>query len=108
MKTRIELENPSPTEARPSSPRQLDTCRRALSEIERTRADLIAEFRPQVAPREHLLRLALNEAEGLAWQTDYPHLLFPALAAEKLESVAAWHTQQLTLQRTQAGLPLAA
>jgi hypothetical protein len=36
----------------------------------------------------------LNEAEALAWQTAYPHLLFPSLAVEKIQSVAAWQARQ--------------
>jgi hypothetical protein len=41
-----------------------------------------------------MLRLALNEAEALAWQTLYPHLVFPDLAAEKVRGVAAWNSRQ--------------
>ena len=48
--------------------------------------------------RGHLLRLALNEAEALAWQTDFPHLFFPQLAAEKVRTVAAWQRKQQAIQ----------
>ena len=41
-----------------------------------------------------MLRLALTEAEALAWQTDFPHLFFPALAAEKAQAAVAWHQRQ--------------
>jgi hypothetical protein len=41
----------------------------------------------------------LNEAEALAWQTSYPHLLFPELAVEKVQAVAAWQTRQESVQR---------
>jgi hypothetical protein len=37
-----------------------------------------AEWRQTLAVPDRLFRLALNEAEALAWQTGYPHLLFPA------------------------------
>jgi hypothetical protein len=58
--------------------------------------------------REHLLRLAVNEAEALAWQTDYPHLIFPTLAVEKVQAVTAWDAQQQALRRNQQFHRLAA
>jgi len=33
---------------------------------------------------------ALNEAEAAAWQTMFPHLVFPALATEKVQAAIAW------------------
>lgn len=45
-----------------------------------------------------LLRLALNEAEGLAWQTEVPHLVFPELAREKARAAVAWHQRQASLR----------
>ena len=60
---------------------------------------LVAEFQGQFGPYEHLLRLALNEAEALAWQTNYPHLVFPTLAAEKARSVLEWNGRQQIVQR---------
>jgi hypothetical protein len=47
-----------------------------------------------VDAHQKLLRLAVNEAEALAYETDYPHLVFPALAEEKAQQVAAWETRQ--------------
>jgi hypothetical protein len=44
-----------------------------------------------------LLELAMNEAEALAWQTDFPQLFFPTLAAEKAGAVAGWHARQRRL-----------
>jgi hypothetical protein len=41
-----------------------------------------------------MLRLVLNEAEALAWQTRFPHLFFPALAVEKVQEAAAWDSRQ--------------
>jgi hypothetical protein len=38
--------------------------------------------------------LALNEAEALAWETEYPYLVFPTLAAEKAQAVAKWQVRQ--------------
>jgi len=47
-----------------------------------------------------MLRLALNEAEALAWQTDYPHLVFPTLAMEKAQGLAAWNQRQRAIRGT--------
>ena len=52
------------------------------------------EFKELVGEHLHLLRLALNEAEALAWQTDFPHLFFPALAVEKAQAAVTWHRRQ--------------
>ena len=40
---------------------------------------------------ERLFRVALNEAEALAWETEYPQLVFPSLAEEKIEAISAWY-----------------
>ena len=61
----------------------LASCRRLLAQIESAKNAILAEFRNQAGVRERMLRLALNEAEALAWQTEYPHLVFPTLATEK-------------------------
>jgi len=54
----------------------------------------LAEFKGSLDVPEKLFRLAVGEAEALAWQTGYPHLLFPALATEKIEAVAGWSARQ--------------
>jgi hypothetical protein len=54
-----------------------------------------------------VLKLALNEAEALAWQTDFPHLFFPALAMEKAQATVAWHQRQRAVRRTAAELAFA-
>jgi hypothetical protein len=48
---------------------------------------------------DRIFRLALNEASALAWQTGYPLLLFPDLAAEKIEAAAAWNARQKLLRQ---------
>jgi len=70
------------------------SCRKLLAQIENIRAGILAEFRDGLAEHEHLLYLALNEAEALAWQTGFPQLFFPALASEKARAVAGWHARQ--------------
>jgi len=53
-----------------------------------------------LAGPERMLQLALNEAEAVAWQTDYPHLLFPELAMEKVQAVASWNHRQTAVRST--------
>ncbi len=77
--------------ARPKCP---GACRRAHDQLSRTRAAILAAASARLKDREHLVRLALNEAESLAWQTSYPHLVFPTLAMEKVEMLAAWDERQ--------------
>jgi len=54
---------------------------------------------PSVTGREAVLRTALNEAEALAWQTPFPHLLFPVLAQEKAFSARRWAGRQRFVQQ---------
>jgi hypothetical protein len=55
-----------------------------------------------------MLQLALNEAEALAWQSAYPHLVFPALAMEKVQEIADWNRHQRSVRRMDPLLALAA
>jgi len=77
----------------------LSSCRKILGQIERVRAGIQREFRDAVAEHAHLLELAVNEAEALAWQSGFPQLMFPTLAAEKARSVAHWHARQQSMRR---------
>lgn len=52
-----------------------------------------AANRPPANPSQ-IVRLALAEAEALATQTNYPHLLFPLLAEEKVAQVTRWQERQ--------------
>ena len=63
-------------------------------QIAAARESILAESRQGFEAPERLLRLALNEAEALAWQTTYPQLIFPTLATEKVQALAAWSATQ--------------
>jgi hypothetical protein len=78
----------------------LASCRRILAQVKNARAAILNEFRSSLEAHDHLLHLALNEAEALAWQSGVPHLVFPTLAREKAQHVAAWHKRQRSLQRS--------
>jgi hypothetical protein len=64
--------------------------RKLIIGIERAKENLAAERGLELP--EHLFQVALNEAEALAWETEFPQLVFPELAAEKVEALAAWHS----------------
>ena len=85
--------------------RCLASCRKLLEQFESVKEQVVDQFRDQVEEHQHLLRLAVNEAEALAWQTEYPELLFADLAVEKAHAVANWHMrQQRLLRRTASAL----
>ena len=74
-------------------------CRKLRAQIADVKEDIFTESSRALAAPERLVRLALNEAEATAWQTQYPHLIFPALAAEKVQAVAAWNAHQRFVRR---------
>lgn len=76
------------------------SCKRILARIAKAKEAILAEARDTETAPDHLLRLSLNEAEALSWLTLYPHLIFPALATEKIQGVAVWNRRQ----RAMAGL----
>jgi hypothetical protein len=63
------------------------------------KAAIFDESRAALKAEERLLRLALNEAEAVAWQTRYPHLFFPVLATEKVQSLTAWAAHQRAVRK---------
>jgi hypothetical protein len=75
--------------------RCLQSCKKLLAGIEQVKNKIANEYQVH----GQALQLALNEAEALAWQTDYPHLLFPALALEKVQAAAAWQTRQQSVRQ---------
>src|ERR1035441_5687963 len=86
----------------------LRSCRKILAQIRKAKDAIFGEARGELNARERMLQLALNEAEALAWQTEYPHLVFPALAAEKVHAVADWNRHQRSVWQTEPLFALAA
>jgi hypothetical protein len=77
----------------------LNGCKRVLAQIRDVREAILAEARETAQAQDQMLRLAINEAEALAWQTLYPGLVFPTLAMEKVRGVAVWSNHQRLLSR---------
>lgn len=86
----------------------LASCQRLAAQIERVKENVLTEFRETFAANGQLLNHVLNEADALAWQTDYPHLFFPALAMEKVQAAASWKARQDSLRRHEPVYALAA
>jgi hypothetical protein len=68
--------------------------------LEQAKRDLAAEHK--FALPERLFRVALNEAEALAWETEYPQLIFLTLAEEKIEAMSAWYGHGASLHSNYA------
>jgi hypothetical protein len=79
--------------------RCVQSCKKLLAAIEQAKNKIAEEFRDLVESNQKSFHLALKEAEALAWQTDYPQLVFPTLATEKVQAVAAWRTRQQNLRQ---------
>jgi len=78
------------------------SCKKLLAQIEEVKAAVMSEFRDRLEADRRVLELAVNEAEALAWETGFPQLLFPDLAAEKAYAVAGWHQRQQALRMRSA------
>jgi len=76
----------------------LRSCQKILAQIRQAKAAIFAESRGALEAHDRMLQLALNEAEALAWQTAYPHLVFPDLAREKIQAVADWDSHQRSVR----------
>jgi hypothetical protein len=65
-----------------------------MEQMQKVRETILAEARKTFHIQERFLRLAVNEAEGVAWQTMYPQLVFPDLAMEKIQRMLQWSRRQ--------------
>jgi len=82
-------------------------CRELTVQMVQIKNGLVREFGTALGGHSELLRSALNEAEALAWQTAYPHLLFPVLAHEKASAVNRWAARQRRVERASRELSMA-
>jgi hypothetical protein len=83
----------------------LENIRTALAAV---RATIEREFALLLEQEPRVFRLALNEAEALAWETEFPQLIYPALAVEKVNAVAKWYARQRSVRRSEPTLAFAA
>jgi hypothetical protein len=86
----------------------VEQCRKLAAHLATVREGLIAEFSESYEISERLLQLAVKEAEAIAWETEYPHLVFPALAMEKVRVAANWDERQRAIRRVNPAVAFAA
>jgi hypothetical protein len=90
------------------SGRPTRVCRELSRQVEEIKRAMVREFGTAISGQGQLLNSALNEAEALAWQTPYPHLVFPVLAEEKATAVTRWAARQRSVKRASRQISLAA
>ena len=83
------------------------SARELAVQVASIKSGLVREFGTTLGGNGQLLLSALNEAEALAWQTSYPHLLFPVLAEEKASAVNRWAARQRSVRRASRVITLA-
>lgn len=84
-----------------------DACRSVRDRVARAKETVLQDYAESIGEHARILRLALNEAEALAWQTGYPDLFFPTLAAEKAQAAVKWHQRQHAVRQAQIELAFA-
>jgi len=86
----------------------LKSCDKILTRIKEAKVAILTEAQGSTQASEQMLRLAVNEAEAIAWQTNVPHLIFPTLALERVQAVTNWSARQQVVRRVNPALALAA
>src|SRR5712671_4720655 len=89
-------------------PSSLDSSHELSRQVAEIKRAMVRQFGTAISGHGQLLRSALNEAEAVAWQTPYPHLLFPVLAEEKAAAVSRWAARQRSVRRASKVISLAA
>ena len=86
----------------------LRSCRRLANEVNRVRRSLVQNFTHAPGDVRRAVEAALNEAEALAWQTPFPHLVYPVLAEEKVATAERWAGRQRMIRRQTQRIAFAA
>ena len=81
---------------------------RAFEALARVRGDIEQNYSSVKEQAPRIVHLTLNEAEAIAWDSGFPHLIFPLLAEEKLSKAAAWVNRQRVVREDTHVLALAA
>ena len=88
---------------------ETESTRRELSrQLAAVKKSMLREFGVALGGQGRMLESALNEAEAVAWQTPYPHLVFPMLAEEKASAVSRWAARQRSVRRVSREMSLSA
>ena len=63
-------------------------CHKMVTAIRDLRDRLIEKYEQTLPDRAHLVRKVIAEAEAMAWQTSFPHLLFPDFVETRVAALA--------------------
>ena len=85
----------------------LKSCDKVIDRIKETKAAILAEARGNAQASDLMLRMAVAEAEAIAWQTPVPHLIFPTLAMERVQAASNWSARQQLVRQQNPVLALA-
>lgn len=77
---------------KPSQPAHF--CQTITAKLNEYKLGLLEQFINESEAFLRIARLAVNEAESLAWSTPYAHWLLPALAEEKILHARQWASRQ--------------
>jgi hypothetical protein len=91
----------------PSAP-TANSSRKLWRQFAEIKKSMVREFGMALGGQRRLLESALNEAEAVAWQTPYPHLIFPVLAQEKARAVSRWAAHQRSVRHASRQISLSA
>lgn len=80
----------------------LKSCDKVIGRIKEAKAAILAEAQGRAQASDLMLRLAVAEAEAIAWQTGVPHLIFPTLAMERVQAITNWNDRQESVRRQSA------
>jgi hypothetical protein len=80
----------------------LKSCDKVIARIKEAKAAILTEAQGRAQASDLMLRLAVAEAEAIAWQTSVPHLIFPTLAMERVQAVSNWSDRQQSVRRQSA------
>jgi len=69
----------------------IESGKKLILGIDQVKRNLVAQSQENLGLPQRLFQVALNEAETLAWETEYPQLIFPTLAEEKIKAISAWY-----------------
>ena len=80
------------------------SCEAVVARVKSASDAILRESLRVLNAPEKMMRLALKEAEALAWQTEYPELVFPDLAAEKMQALAQWSGHQRMVRQVKGAV----
>ncbi len=86
----------------------VEFCRKVVSRVLELKNNLVKQYELALPGYGLLISKALDEAEELAWETEFPHLFLPDFAELRLAQLAPAYALAYTPASRLSVLPLAA